>query len=1056
MLINVRIMEKKSELKDLNIEFKRQISSFSALLDSFPDIIFFKDINGTYIGCNNGLVELLEKSKEDIIGKTDYDLFSEDSAKLYTINDQKVMETNLPHHNEEWITYSNGEKALYETLKAPIYNNNALIGILGICRNITERKELEACLLENKNQLKAILDNLPFMTWLKDDQGRFIAVNEPYSKTCGYSADVLIGKTDLDIWPEELAEMYRKDDFEVMQSRSQKIIEEPIATEEGVKWFEAFKTPIINEKNEVVGTTGVAKDITDRRQTEQELHLKDKLLTAVAKSVNELVKNLNFNEAILNSLEIMGNAANVDRVVVYQNTFDPLTGTYLIGKKFEWTPEGTTVEINNPKLQNILQQGYGIFSTPLLAKKPVIGLTKDFDPKVQLLLKSLNILSLISFPIYVEDYFWGFVGFDDCKTEKIWTEAEQAILSSFSASIASVIERNQKREKEKANEKRISSILNHMRDGIITVNEQCIIESCNPAIELVFGYSFLETIGKNICQLLPYICPNNNNSLLKDLCLYNNESLLKSPETFGMKKDGIYFPAEVNVSEINYDGNIVYLLVIRDITQRKEVDRMKNEFISTVSHELRTPLTSICGSLDLIATGAFGDIPDEVKELLGIASTSSSRLIQLINDILDIEKIEAGKMEFTFEILNLIPVLKQAIEANYSYAQQFNVNLELDTSISDIRVKIDKNRIIQVITNLLSNASKFSLPYSTVKVYVSQHENFVRIAVKDKGTGIPEEFIGKIFQKFAQADSSDSRQKGGTGLGLSICKAIIDRLEGSIDFITSNNGTTFYFDLPVYQDEINLEPTSKNKPKILICEDDKDVAALISHLLKHNGYSTDITYNSEQAKQLLLSKNNYDAATIDLILPGQDGISLIKELRETGIDIPIIVVSIKANEGSEEIDGNFAVVDWIEKPINQSRLLSSIERAIAVKEKEMPHILHIEDDFGVQKVISSVLQSTATVSNANNLNSARKLLENETFDLIILDLSLPDGNGLDILPAINNNNKDIPVIIFSAQDIDENIAKRVDAVLLKSKTTNQDFLHSIKLLIKPYNKNLKI
>lgn len=239
----------------------------------------------------------------------------------------------------------------------------------------------------------------------------------------------------------------------------------------------------------------------------------------------------------------------------------------------------------------------------------------------------------------------------------------------------------------------------------------------------------------------------------------------------------------------------------RDITERKEIDRMKSEFVSTVSHELRTPLTSLSGALELILSGRMGDFSDKINSLLNMAHNNCHRLTNLINDILDIEKIEAGKMDFEIKPLELMPLISQVIQLNLQYAQKFNVEIRLTEMLQNVLIQADANRLIQVITNLLSNAIKFSTPNIPVEVSVIRINDNIRISVTNYGTEIPEEFKSRIFQKFAQADSSDSRQKGGTGLGLSICKLIIEKMNGHIDFISKNNKTTFYFDLPEFTKE---------------------------------------------------------------------------------------------------------------------------------------------------------------------------------------------------------------------------------------------------------------
>jgi PAS domain S-box-containing protein len=239
------------------------------------------------------------------------------------------------------------------------------------------------------------------------------------------------------------------------------------------------------------------------------------------------------------------------------------------------------------------------------------------------------------------------------------------------------------------------------------------------------------------------------------------------------------------------------LAIVRDITDNKNIERMKNEFVSTVSHELRTPLTSIRGALGLIVGGAAGEIPPKARAMVEIASKNSERLIRLINDILDMDKIESGKMIFNLQPVELTPLLKYVIDINRAYGQQFDITFKLESPIAGAWIYADSDRLIQALTNLLSNAAKFSSPGARVLVSLARHSEMLRIAIHDRGPGIPEAFRARLFQKFAQADASDARQKGGTGLGLSITKAIVEKLGGQIDVMSApDGGSIFFIDLP--------------------------------------------------------------------------------------------------------------------------------------------------------------------------------------------------------------------------------------------------------------------
>lgn len=372
--------------------------------------------------------------------------------------------------------------------------------------------------------------------------------------------------------------------------------------------------------------------------------------------------------------------------------------------------------------------------------------------------------------------------------EEVKTAAD---LLYFLASTVSQLS-NQNLELIKKNEKYTKTILDSIKDGIVIITNDYIIKSCNPSVETIWGYSLSEVIGKPLNLLVNHDCLNKN----VKICLSNSE-------LFGKSKNGETFPVEIDVSEVDFEDNITTLLVIRDITERKKVEKMKNEFVSTVSHELRTPLTSIKGSLGLIVSGVLGPIPEKMKNLIDIANNNCTRLTNLINDILDLEKIKAGKYDFKYEDIEINSIIEQSVILNQSYAEQFGMRVKAVKLADDTFIKADKNRILQVISNLLSNAVKFSNLGGEVTVVLEIIGEKVKVSFIDKGIGIPEDAKYKIFQSFSQVDSSDTRSKGGTGLGLSICKLLIEKMGGLIGFdSTAGQGSTFFFIMPIVQPEL--------------------------------------------------------------------------------------------------------------------------------------------------------------------------------------------------------------------------------------------------------------
>ncbi len=252
-----------------------------------------------------------------------------------------------------------------------------------------------------------------------------------------------------------------------------------------------------------------------------------------------------------------------------------------------------------------------------------------------------------------------------------------------------------------------------------------------------------------------------------------------------------------------YDSNGIAVRMVgslSDISERRRVDQMKTEFVSTVSHELRTPLTSISGSLSLISQGVLGDVPIKMQPMIDIAFKNSVRLSHIINDLLDMEKLVAGKMHFDFQVHELMPMIEHAMESIRSYGAQFKVSFTLAERVDKLAVRVDHERLQQVLSNLFSNAAKFSPVGGQVMVAVTLVGNAVRVSVSDQGAGIPEQFFDRIFQKFSQVDSSDTREKGGTGLGLAISKEMVERMNGQIGFTSElGQGSCFYFSLPQWK-----------------------------------------------------------------------------------------------------------------------------------------------------------------------------------------------------------------------------------------------------------------
>ncbi|WP_069298646.1 PAS domain S-box protein [Neptunicoccus sediminis] len=518
-------------------------------------------------------------------------------------------------------------------------------------------------------------------------------------------------------------------------------------------------------------------------------------------------------------------------------------------------------------------------------------------------------------------------------------------------------------------------------------------------------------------------------------------------ETQHVLANGSIMPVEVNLQYIEPRYHRPYFLaIIRDLTKTKAADKAKSEFVATVSHELRTPLTSIKGSLGLVRTGAMGVLPDKPKAMIEIAYNNCERLVRLINDILDIEKIEAGKMDFQMERLDMTQLLQDALEANKSYGEELDITFTATAPEVPVYTHGDAGRLLQVMANLMSNAAKFSNSGSTVDIKLEAVESRLRVTVSDQGAGIPLEAQPTIFDKFTQADSSDVRKKGGTGLGLSISKMIVEQHGGELKFRSVPDvGTDFWFELELLE-AVKLLPASTLSPalpQILVCEDDRDLALTLKNLLEFEGFNVTISPDVSTARERL-NHMDFDAMTLDLTLPDGNGLDLLQDLRNTDehADLPVVIITGSQIEMREPLPDNLKGL--FRKPPNSHELITLLQTVTTETTTLRPRILHVEDDAGTREVVKNIMADAADVDAAPTLDSARGKLDAKSYDLMLLDLNLPDGNGLELLKTLKHDScSKMPIIVFSGDESTDLKDENISSVMLKSRVTNEKILAEI-------------
>ncbi len=445
-------------------------------------------------------------------------------------------------------------------------------------------------------------------------------------------------------------------------------------------------------------------------------------------------------------------------------------------------------------------------------------------------------------------------------------------------------------------------ILNSIADGVCVVDPSGAITMANPAAARMLGWEATELVGRPAHATMhhatlrgPY--PESDCPILSTLA--DGAVRQVSHEVF-WRKDGTSFPVDYLAAPILDSRERVtgVAVTFRDVTEQKAIERIKGEFVSTVSHELRTPLTSIRGALGLLSSGMLGPVADKGQRMLQIALSNTDRLVRLINDILDLERIESGRVELTLAPVDAGAVMVQAIEGVQSMADEAGVSLVMTTSTETIRG--DSDRIIQTLTNLLGNAIKFSPRNTTVTLSGTAGEADFAFCVADQGRGVPDQKLATIFDRFSQVDASDSRDKGGSGLGLAICQSIVNAHGGRI-WAEKNEpaGSRFEFTIPLANSPIVAQPATANQdqdhssaPPILVVEDDLDLAGVMATALQSRGFRTLHAGTGGEAIRVC-RQHQPSLIVLDLTLPDMDGFAVVNDLRESASlgRVPLLVYS---------------------------------------------------------------------------------------------------------------------------------------------------------------------
>jgi two-component system, sensor histidine kinase and response regulator len=819
-------------------------------------------------------------------------------------------------------------------------------------------------------------------------------------------------------------------------------------------------------------------EIKERKEAESALKMRDKLVQGVAKANNQLFTSLEFTYSIEESLKSLGQICDIERIYIFENQVDMDSGEYLMNLKFEWSSGSDLSQIHNPKFQNLPYEKYFPRWYENLSKGNIVtGLVSEFPETERDILSTSKAVSVLIVPIIIKGYFWGFIGFDENKSQKIWTEGEITILFTFARSIGSTLVRKRIEETLQRNEALLRSItsssplafyvIDDRNDSILYFNQR-FIEMWNlQDFEEEMRYGNFKNLSVLSHSCLSVKNPNEYESSCNSLLNIENRDTFEDEIIF---EDGRIIRRLTSQIRDEQDHYVGRLFLYEDISERKKFEvelqkakeaaeaatKTKSEFLANMSHEIRTPMNGVIGMVNLLLNT---ELNPEQKEYADAIQTSAESLLIIINDILDFSKIEADKLileKFPFALREGIgATLKTlAIKAN---EKKLELAYSVASDIPDTLVG-DLVRLRQIIINLVGNAIKFTekgeivVEITTVEKNdsISEEEKSISLhfTVRDTGIGIPPEKQKLIFEPFTQADGSTTRRYGGTGLGLTITTKLVRMMGGDI-WLESEPGTGSKFQFTAkfgFKDEI-LESPQMAYPdaikdlEILVIDDNATNRRIFHDMLKSWG-SIPFVFDSgkaglESINSKLAQNAIYPIIILDSNMPEMDGFQVAKSIRQISSydNSSIFMLTSADRQGDAAIARELKINSYMIKPVVSSDLFNTILISLgkqysrininitddtqAEEEFTSKTILLAEDNPVNQKLALRILEKKGhTVIVVNNGKEAIEALESHKYDLILMDVQMPVLDGMEATRLIREKEKTtgahIPIIAMTA------------------------------------------
>jgi PAS domain S-box-containing protein len=1009
----------------LERRLRENVERFRALAEAARDVIFTFDQTGRIQYANKPVWE----QNGGAGGNADEEFFDELTG-VHRLEVQKVFETGTPCYRENELAVQ-GRKIWVGTWLTPIRTEaNTVNDVLGVSRDITERKRTEEALAAERNLLRTLIDNLPDRIYVKDTASRFLLNNLAHAHALGAtSPDELIGKTDFDFRPYDLAMQYYADDQQVVQTgRPLNNLEQSSIFQNGEEgWFLVTKVPLRDQRGNIVGLVGISRDISKRKRAEEELYQSQQMLQLVLNSIPQRVfwKDLEGNYLGCNALF----AADAGL-----NSPDEIKGKKDTELSWKESAEKYIADDNA-----VMDSGVPMLSFEQPRPMPDGSQQWLRTSKLPMRDKDGNIL--------------GVLGTDDDITEERRAKERISMLAHALMSISECVS------------------ITDLNDNILYVND---------AFLRTYEYERDDLVGKSIGLVRSAKNPQDVINKIAPATLQGGYQA----ELLNRRKDGSEFPVSVSTSILRDEkGEPIALIgVATDITERRraqedlkryneelltakmkaeeqtrqleiqavelheareealEASRLKSEFVATMSHEIRTPLNGVIGMTGLLLDTS---LTREQRECAEIIRGSADVLLSLINEILDFSKIEAGKAQLEFLDFDLQPVVEETAELLAQKAQEKGLEI-----VSHVEANVpttlqgDPGRLRQVLTNLIGNAIKFTERGEVVVRVIVQDDMATHVALRftitDTGIGLTEEAKRKLFQPFTQADGSTTRKYGGTGLGLAISKRLVHMMGGNIGVESIlGEGSTFWFTAVFKKQErassTNEVGTSLSGLRVLVVDDNETNRKVVQCLLASWGMRGEQTESGAQALEMLrlavATGDPFPLAILDMEMPNMDGDQLARSIMNEPklATTRMVMLTSRGCRSQSDLVGT-GLAACLSKPIKKSELFNCLQEVMsrgsaldhhhagsAIQTQTERHrgseilplaqrhtrVLVVEDNAINQKVAVRMLEKLGFRPDvAANGHEAVEAVSNISYDIVLMDCQMPEMDGLEATAEI--------------------------------------------------------